>query len=113
MKKQEVVIFPCLEIQSEGIQTLRYPIMKREATVGRDISNDICIKNHLVSKFHAKLLVSNQSVTVIDLDSVNKTKLNGRIVKQATVRYGDEIQFARVRCRLVQEEPHERVPENI
>ena len=113
MKKQEVVIFPCLEIQSEGIQTLRYPIMKREATVGRDISNDICIKNHLVSKFHAKLLVSNQSVTVIDLDSVNKTKLNGRIVKQATVRYGDKIQFARVRCRLVQEEPHERVPENI
>ena len=113
MKKPEVVTCPCLEVQSEGKETLRYPIMKREATVGRDISNDICIKDHLVSKFHAKLLVSNQSVTVIDLDSVNKTKLNGRVVKQATVRYGDEIQFARVRCLLVQEDPNERLLENI
>jgi pSer/pThr/pTyr-binding forkhead associated (FHA) protein len=54
-----------------------------------------------VSKFHAKLLVANQSVTVIDLESVNHTRVNGQIVVQSAVRYGDELQFARVKCRLV------------
>lgn len=75
--------------------------------MGRDPENDICIPHHLISKFHAKLLISNQSVTVVDLDSANKTRLNGQVVTQATVRYGDELQFARVTCRLVLEEPQE------
>ena len=61
-----------------------------------------------MSKFHAKLLVSNQSVTVIDLDSVNKTRLNGQVVTHAAVRYGDELQFARVKCQLVLAEARQR-----
>lgn len=79
----------------------RFPIKRREATVGRDPTNDICIPDHLVSKFHAKLLVANQSVTVIDLESVNKTRVNGQVVTHSAVGYGDELQFARVKCQLV------------
>jgi pSer/pThr/pTyr-binding forkhead associated (FHA) protein len=78
----------------------RHLIRGREATIGRDVGNDICIRDHLVSKVHAKLLISNQSVTVVDLDSVNKTRVNGGIVTHSALRYGDEVQFARVKCRL-------------
>jgi pSer/pThr/pTyr-binding forkhead associated (FHA) protein len=96
---------PYLVVSLDGNQIVHHPIRGREATVGRDPENDICIPHHLISKFHAKLLISNQSVTVIDLGSANKTRLNGQVVTQATVRYGDELQFARVTCRLVLEEP--------
>lgn len=96
-----VADYPCLVVPGSDGRDTRFPIKGREATVGRDPANDICIADHLVSKFHAKLLVANQSVTVVDLDSVNKTRVNGSVVQQATVRYGDELQFARVKCQLV------------
>lgn len=76
-------------------------IRGREATVGRARTNDVVIPDPLVSKHHAKIIVANHSVTVFDLGSANKTRVNGQIVAQAAVGYGDEIQFARVRCRLV------------
>ena len=98
---------PCLLVSLDGSEVVHHPIRGREATVGRAPENDICIPNYLISKFHAKLLISNQSVTVVDLDSVNKTRLNGQVVTQATVRYGDELQFARVTCRLELEDPEE------
>ena len=99
------VATPCLVVSLDGSEVVHHPIRGREATVGRAPENDICIPNYLISKFHAKLLISNQSVTVVDLDSVNKTRVNGQVVTQAAVRYGDELQFARVTCRLELEDP--------
>ncbi len=92
---------PFLVVSHEDGKSRRFPIKRREVTVGRDPANDICINDPLVSKFHAKLLVANQSVTVIDLESANKTRLNGQVVSQATVCYGDELQFARVKSQLI------------
>ena len=76
--------------------------------MGRDPANDICIPDHLVSKFHAKLLVSNRSVTVVDLDSVNKTRVNGKIVTHSALCYGDEVQFARIKCELLPDSSERR-----
>lgn len=101
MKSASRIQYPCLLVPDENGKPKRFPIKLREASVGRDPSNDICIPDHLVSKFHAKLLVSNQSVTVVDLESANKTRVNGEVVAQAAVGYGDELQFARVKCQLV------------
>ncbi len=101
MKKRTHPEFPCLLVSDKKGKQKRFPIKLREASVGRDPSNDICIPDHLVSKFHAKLLVSNQSVTVVDLESANKTRVNGQIVTHSAVGFGDELQFARVKCQLV------------
>lgn len=92
---------PCLIVPDASGRPVRHLIVGREATIGRDETNDIVIPNPLISKVHAKLLVSNHSVTVFDLGSVNKTRVNGVEVAQAAVMYGDELQFARVKCRLV------------
>lgn len=106
--------YPCLIVSTADGRGVQYAIQSREATVGRDPSNDICIPDPLVSKFHAKLLVTNQSVTVVDLASVNKTRVNGQVVTHATVRYGDEIRFARIRCTLVHSAaPEEELAEGI
>ena len=92
---------PCLIVSDHEGRPVRHLIPGREATIGREPTNDICIPDPLVSKHHAKIIVSNHSVTVFDLGSANKTRVNGQIVAQAAVGYGDELQFARVKCRLV------------
>ncbi len=108
MKRQTHPGYPCLLVPDKNGKQKQFPIKLREASVGRDPSNDICIRDHLVSKFHAKLIVSNQSVTVVDLESANKTRVNGQIVTHSAVGFGDELQFARVKCQLVLHHAGER-----
>jgi pSer/pThr/pTyr-binding forkhead associated (FHA) protein len=93
--------YPCLVVSGLQGNPVRHLIKGREATIGREPTNDICIRDPLVSKHHARIIVSNHSVTVFDLGSVNKTRVNGQVVSQATLRYGDELTFARVKCSLV------------
>lgn len=92
--------FPCLVVTAADGRLHRHPIRGREVTIGREPTNDICIPDPLVSKHHAKIIVSNHSLSLFDLGSVNKTRVNGQIVEQAALRYGDELQFARVKCQL-------------
>jgi len=92
---------PQLIIQLPDGKEVHHPILGDEITVGRDPTNRICLSDNFVSKFHAKLLVSSHSITVVDLGSANKTRVNGKPIQQETVRFGDEIQFAGVKCRLV------------
>jgi pSer/pThr/pTyr-binding forkhead associated (FHA) protein len=107
IKKTE---YPCLLVPDLRGNMVPHPIRGREATIGREPTNDICIPDPLVSKVHAKVIVSNHSVTVFDLGSVNKTRVNGQVVTQSAVRYGDELQFARVKCRLVVAHEQETSP---
>lgn len=93
--------YPCLVIHGSERDPVRHVIKGREATIGREPTNDICIRDPLVSKHHARIIISNHSVTVFDLGSANKTRVNGQVVTQATLRYGDELTFARVKCGLV------------
>jgi pSer/pThr/pTyr-binding forkhead associated (FHA) protein len=93
--------YPCLVVSRLEGAAVRHVIKGREATIGREPTNDICIRDPLVSKEHARIIISNHSVTLFDLGSVNKTRVNGQVVTQATLRYGDEVTFARVKCSLV------------
>lgn len=72
-----------------------------EIAVGRDPSNHIQIPHHFVSQFHAKFVRSGDKMTVVDLGSANKTRVNGHAVLQKSLMEGDDIQFADVACRLV------------
>lgn len=93
--------YPCLIVVGPEGEPVRHVIEGREATIGREPMNDICIRDPLVSKHHARIIISNHSVTLFDLGSANKTRVNGQVVTQATLRYGDELTFARVKCSLV------------
>lgn len=99
---------PRLVVQLPDGKEVHHSIAGSEVTIGRDPSNRITIADHFVSKFHAKLLVSDASLTLVDLESANKTYVNDRPITEAPVRYGDEIRFAGVRCRLLAPENMER-----
>jgi pSer/pThr/pTyr-binding forkhead associated (FHA) protein len=91
---------PRLVVQLPDGKEIHHHVVGSELTIGRDVTNRILIPDHFVSKFHAKLLVSQTSMTLVDLDSANKTYVNGRQVQECTVRFGDELRFAGVTCRL-------------
>jgi hypothetical protein len=75
----------------------------REVTVGRDPSNRIQLAHHFVSQFHAKFVRTGSSLSIVDLGSANKTRVNGREIAQKGLNVGDEIEFASVKCRLIRE----------
>jgi hypothetical protein len=99
---------PRLVVNLPDGKEVHHAIVGTEITIGRDPSNRIAIADQFVSKFHAKLLVSSASLTLVDLGSANKTYVNGQPISQMPVKFGDELQFAGVRCRLLA--PESRTP---
>ncbi len=69
-----------------------YPFDKREITIGRSSDNDIVLRRTDVSRRHARLLLREGRVILLDLKSENGTLLNGqRIGSPEVVQFGDEV----------------------
>lgn len=99
---------PRLVVQLPDGKEVHHSVVGSEITIGRDPSNRISIADQFVSKFHAKLMISLSSITLVDLGSANKTYVNGEPIREASVKFGDELQFAGVRCRLLAPEAKQR-----
>ena len=99
---------PRLVVQLPDGKEVHHSVVGSEITIGRDPSNRISIADQFVSKFHAKLMISLSSITLVDLGSANKTYVNGEPIREASVKFGDELQFAGVRCRLLAPEADQR-----
>ena len=67
-------------------------IIDREViTIGRKPDNDIVIDNQAVSGHHAKILLNNNNITIVDLSSLNGTYLSGQPISQSELYDGDSI----------------------
>ncbi len=62
------------------------PITKTELTIGRSLTNDIILSDHLVSRNHARISYNHQHFYVTDLVSNNGTTINGQKLKQSDYR---------------------------
>lgn len=70
-------------------------------SVGRAPDNDIQLASRSVSRRHAQLIVQPGQVTVIDLNSLAGTYVNGTKIAEPTVmRPGDTIRIASVTLTL-------------
>jgi diguanylate cyclase (GGDEF)-like protein len=56
----------------------QWPIEDTDRIIGRAPSANIYVDDKSVSKFHAKLVMAGGDVSVIDLESTNRTVVNGR-----------------------------------
>lgn len=84
----------------DGVE-VRFPLEGESLTVGRDEASDIRVDEPLVSRAHARLERQGDGFRVVDLGSTNLTRVNGEVVKEQDLRHGDELRFARARCRFV------------
>jgi serine/threonine protein kinase/AAA+ ATPase superfamily predicted ATPase len=80
----------------EGSETEGHPVTKEITSIGRDVSNDICLANaDGVSRFHARILRQDDGKFLLaDLNSSNGSFLNGvRIFAPAPLKNGDQMEI--------------------
>jgi pSer/pThr/pTyr-binding forkhead associated (FHA) protein len=83
-----------LIIQDDEGKTTVVPLIRDEITIGRKEGNTIRLTERNVSRRHARILKSNGSVLVEDLESYNGVKVNGaRIQGRIAVSEADRIQI--------------------
>ena len=103
----------------DGSQEM-FPLLTSPMTVGRAESADICVDEALVSKLHARIERRGDRYVVVDLGSTNLTRVNGEVVLERELHWaslkiqvqdvlerelhhGDEVRFARAKCRFLVE----------
>lgn len=73
-------------------------------SVGRARNCDIVMRDPSVSKLHAHFRVGGPKLELVDIDSQNGTRVNGRALaphQPAQVSNGDTVLFGSVACKLV------------
>lgn len=82
----------CLVIYRGPNPETRFPLAKALITIGRDETNDIFIDDAEVSRFHARVILTERGgYELVDLDSMNGCFHNGQRVKQGMLSAGDRI----------------------
>lgn len=76
--------------QSEVTEQIfdRLPIL-----IGRSKICDLCLDDAIASRQHSVLEVEDGELRIVDLQSANGTKLNGKEVKESKVEVGDRIEI--------------------
>jgi len=67
---------------------------KDKISVGKDDSNDICIKADGLSRAHAMIEINEKDITIIDFNSTNGSFINGKKISTDIAKPGSLIQFA-------------------
>ena len=60
-------------------------------TVGRSSTNDLCLRDHKVSRIHCQFELANGECTLSDLNSTNGTYVNGERIKEKVLHAGDHL----------------------
>jgi pSer/pThr/pTyr-binding forkhead associated (FHA) protein len=81
-------------------ERVEFPLDQDTVLVGREDA-PILIDEPLVSRQHARLEWRNDVWVLVDLGSTNHTRVNGEVVNYRELANGDNLQFARAKCRFL------------
>ncbi len=85
---------------SDATIVQRVPLAGELLRIGRAGSNDVTVPDQNVSRLHAEVRRHDTAYELRDLGSRNGTRLNGELVRRATVTVGDEIGVGAYRILL-------------
>lgn len=83
-----------------GVETGNRYEIENDATVGRDVSNDIVIDDPSVSLIHCQISIDNRRAFIKDLGSTNGTLLNGARIISAELEDGDGLVIGKNKIRV-------------
>lgn len=93
-----------LEVETAETGTVRHRLDPGEHLVGRGAEAAVVVESPTLSRAHARLLVDEAGVRVLDLGSTNGTRVAGREAEPGapvTVPPGAELELGSVACRIV------------
>ncbi|MEQ9562596.1 MAG: FHA domain-containing protein, partial [Woeseiaceae bacterium] len=74
-------------------------MLRGHLLIGRDAMCDVCINHPTVSRYHALVVNSPRGVKIVDLGSTNGTFVNGRKVRQFSLKDNDTLSIGKSRIR--------------
>jgi adenylate cyclase len=84
---------PSVLVIGNGGRVFNFPFLKDEITIGRSKENDIVLADQTVSRYHARIISTEDGFALIDLGSFNGTKVNGKSVQNAVLKHQDELKI--------------------
>ncbi|MFC1735693.1 ATP-binding protein [Candidatus Hydrogenedentota bacterium] len=82
---------PFLLVEQGAVEGEKLFLVGPQTIVGRDPSVDICVRDDLLSRKHARISFSQGHCSIRDLGSSNGTYVNGERIKDALIKDGDAI----------------------
>lgn len=70
-------------------------LAKTVVTLGRAPECELCLPDHSVSRRHCRIEPVADGFELVDLDSTNRTFLNGKAIQRSVLRDGDRIELGR------------------
>lgn len=91
---------PQIIISRDGEKESRYTFDSSKALIGRSDFADVLIMDDFVSKLHAMLLLYEDALVLLDLNSSNGTTVNSVKVRKTILKNGDIISLGRHRLKI-------------
>ena len=90
----ENIYFEVIEGIDEG---RRFPILNGSMTIGRDPACEINLTDETVSRKHAQLVFRTDHFTWVDLNSLNKSVINGKPNLEKNLKHEDIIRLGKTK----------------
>ncbi|UCH81967.1 MAG: FHA domain-containing protein [Nitrospiraceae bacterium] len=89
-----------LVVESKG-EPMAFEFDQDEITLGRVMDNDIMINDKSVSRYHVKILLHQDQVEIVDLESSNGTELNGKKISRALLHDQDMLHIGNIPVQFI------------
>ena len=100
-KKRIGANHPTLVAVTTHLAGTEFPITTETSILGRTGENDIKVDHHSISRNHAKVVVKDGQVRMVDLQSKNGIRVNGEFWEESILKSGDIIELGKVQFRYV------------
>jgi len=101
-KKRIGASVPTLVAVTTHLAGSDFPITGETMILGRTGENDIKVDHHSISRNHAKIVVKDGKVRMVDLQSKNGIRVNGEFWEESSLKSGDIIELGKVQFRFVE-----------
>jgi len=94
--------FACLQVESGPNRGDVFDLAFGVATIGRDQTNSIQLRDPSVSRRHAELHFRDDEFVILDLQSANGVIVNGKRVHRQQLQFGDRIRLGESTLRFAE-----------
>ncbi|MBN2401193.1 MAG: FHA domain-containing protein [Spirochaetes bacterium] len=89
-----------LEVIEGADTSATFNIANKTITIGRADASDLKLSDEYVSNKHCQIVFRDDHFTVIDLQSLNKTKVNDNVFQQRNLDDGDILSLGKTKIKF-------------